>query len=200
METTLRDIRYGLRMLRKNFGFTVVAVIALMLGIASTTVIFSVINGVLLRPLPYPDAERIVTIDQKIRTTGASRDAVSPANFLDWQKQNDVFVAMAASRGWQGNLSDGDAPERLRVTMMTASFSPDDYGELWVPSAFGVPTHSLRPTQDPRQIRDSNYLDVYARVKPGVTLQQAQAQMSAIMARLEKDYPDDNMDEDIVIT
>src|SRR5881227_3269482 len=101
-------------MLRKDLGFTIVAVVALMLGIASTTVIFSVINGVLLRPLPYPDADRIVTIAQTIRASGASRDAVSPANFLDWQKQSDVFAAMAASRGWQGNLSEGDAPERLR--------------------------------------------------------------------------------------
>src|SRR5438445_8153903 len=115
METTLRDIQFGVRMLRKNLGFTFVAVIALMLGIASTTVIFSVINGVLLRPLPYPDADRIVTIKQTVRATGAQQDAVSPANFLDWQKQSDVFAAMSASRGWQGNLSDGDVPERLRV-------------------------------------------------------------------------------------
>src|SRR3954453_10926486 len=266
METTLRDIRYGLRMLRKNLGCTVVALVALMLGIASTPVIFSVINSVLLRPLPYPDADRIVTIEQTVRATGAARDAVSPANFLDWQKQNNVFVAMAASRGWQGNLSEGDAPERLRVTMATASlfqvfavnpilgrglqrtdeqpgranvcvvseglwqrrfgsdrnilgreiifdgqtrtvvgimpenFSPDDYGELWVPSPFGVPTHSLRPNQDPRQMRDSNFLDSYARLKPGVTLQQAQAEMSAIMARLEKDYPNENMGEGIIVT
>jgi putative ABC transport system permease protein len=266
METTLRDIRYGLRMLRKNLGFTVVALVALMLGIASTTVIFSVINSVLLRPLPYPDADRIVTIEQTVRATGATRDAVSPANFLDWQKQNNVFVAMAASRGWQGNLSEGDAPERLRVTMATASlfqvfavnpilgrglqradeqpgranvcvlsqalwqrrfgsdrnirgheivfdgqprtvigvmpanFSPDEYGELWVPSPFGVPTHSLRPNLDPRQMRDSNFLDSYALLKPGVTLQQAQAEMSAIMARLEKDYPNENMGEGIIVT
>jgi putative ABC transport system permease protein len=266
METTLRDIQYGFRMLRKNAGFTVIAVIALTLGIASTTVIASVINGVLLRPPPYPDGEHIVTIAQSLRATRARRDAVSPANFLDWQKQSNVFVAMAASRGWQGTLTEGDAPERLRVTMASASlfrvfavnpllgrtlqttdeqpscsnvcvlsqelwerrfgsdrgiigreirfdgqprtvvgvmpkgFSPDDYAELWVPSPFGVPTHSLRPNQDPRPSRDSNFLDAYARLKPGVTLARAQAQMSAIMARLEKDYPNENKGEDIVIT
>ena len=266
METTLRDIRYALRMLRKDLGFTFVAVIALMLGIASTTVIFSVINGVLLRPLPYPEADRLVMIDQKTRASGATHEAVSPANFLDWQRQNDVFVAMAASRGWQGNLSEGDTPERLRVTMATASlfqvfavnpilgrglqpadeqpgranvcvlsqglwerrfgsdrniigreirfdgeprtivgvmpanFSPDDYGELWVPSPFGVPTHSLHPNQDPRQMRDTNFLDAYGRLKPGVTVAQAQAQMSAIMARLEKEYPNENMGEDVGLT
>ncbi|MDQ2918849.1 MAG: ABC transporter permease, partial [Verrucomicrobiota bacterium] len=214
METTLRDIRYGLRMLRKDLGFTFVAITALMLGIASTTVIFSVINGVLLRPLPYPEADRLVAVSQTIRASNISRDAVSPANYLDWVAQSDAFVAMAASRGWQGNLTEGDAPERLRVTMVTtsffqvfatnpilgrglqladeqpgrsnvvvlsqglwerrfgsdrniigreirfdgeartvvgvmpASFSPDDYGELWLPSPFGVPTHSLRPNQD----------------------------------------------------
>lgn len=266
METTLRDIRYGLRMLRKNIGFTVVAVIALMLGIASATVIFSVINGVLLRPLPYPDADRIVLVTMKDRASGAPHDDVSPANFIDWQKQSDVFAAMAASRGWQGNLSEGDVPERLRVTMTTsslfdvfaikpilgrtlqpqdeqpgganvavlseglwvrrfggdrsiigheirfdgeprtiigvmpASFSPDDYAELWVPSAFGVPTHSLRPNKDPRQMRDSNFLDAYARLKPGVTLLQAQAEMTAIMARLERQYPNENMGQDVVLT
>ncbi len=266
METTLRDIRYGLRTLRKNLGFTAVAVVALMLGIASTTVIFSVINGVLLRPLPYPDADRIVTISQTIAASNIARGATAPANYVDLAAQSDAFVAMAASRGWQGNLTEGDMPERLRVTMTTtnlfqvfasapilgrglqaadeqpgrsnvavlsqglwerkfgsdrniigreirfdgeprtivgvmpASFSPDDYGELWVPSPFGVPTHALRPTQDPRRMRDSNYLDVYARLKPGVTLQQAQTQLSAVMARLEKDYPDDNMGEGVAVT
>jgi len=69
METTLRDLRYGFRMLRKDFRFTVVALIALMLGIASTTVIFSVINGILLRPVPYPAADRLVTVSPTIRAT-----------------------------------------------------------------------------------------------------------------------------------
>ncbi len=248
-------------MLRKDVGFTFVAVVALMLGIASTTVIFSVINGVLLRPLPYPEADRLVAVSPTIRATNTPRGATSPANYVDWAKQSDVFAAMASSRGWQGNLTEGDAPERLRVTMTTASlfqvfatppllgrtlqaadeqpgranvvvlsqglwerkfgsdrnvvgreirfdgeartvvgvmpasFSPDDYGELWVPSPFGVPTHSLRPTQDPRTMRDSNYLDVFARLKPGVTIEQARAQMDAIAAHLEKDYPDDNQGE-----
>jgi putative ABC transport system permease protein len=266
METTLRDLRYGLRMLRKDLGFTFVAIIALMLGIASTTVIFSVINGVLLRPLPYPDAERLVTVSPTIRATNTPRGATSPANFLDWAAQNTVFEAMAASRGWQGNLSESDAPERLRVTMVTSnffrvfttapllgrtlqsadeqpghanvavlgqalwerrfgsdrniigreirfdgesrtvvgvmpsSFSPDDYGELWVPSPFGVPTHSLRPTQDPRQMRDGNFLDVYARMKPGMTIQQARAQMDAIALRLEKAFPKENMGEGATAT
>lgn len=266
METTLRDIRFGLRMLRKNPGFTIIAVLALMLGIASTTVIFSVVNGVLLRPLPYPDADRLVAVSQTVRTNGTSRDAASPANYTDWATQNDVFSHMAAARGWQGNLAEGGMPERVRAMMVTASFfqvfstppllgrtltpadeepgsakvvvltqglwerrfgsdrsvigrtvrfdgephtvigvmpanfTPDDYAELWTPSPFGIPTHSLRPTQDPRPLRDSNFLDVWARMKPGVTLQQAQAQMDTIMSRLEKQYPEANADAGIALT
>ncbi len=84
METTLRDLRYALRMLRKNPGFTIIAVVALMLGIASTTVIFSVVDGVLLRSLPYPESERIVSVSQSTRSTGISRHAAAPANYLDW--------------------------------------------------------------------------------------------------------------------
>src|SRR4051812_26476156 len=104
METTLRDITYGLRMLRKNPAFTIIAVFALMLGIASTTVIFSVVNGVLLRPLPYPEADRLLLISQTMKTAGVVRDAASPANYIDWTTQSDVFTSMAAARGWQGNL------------------------------------------------------------------------------------------------
>ncbi|MDQ3120179.1 MAG: ABC transporter permease [Verrucomicrobiota bacterium] len=266
METTLRDIRYGLRMLRKNPAFTLIAVIALMLGIASTTVIFSVVNGVLLRPLPFPDADRLVYVSATERDTGEMRDAASPANYIDWAAQNDVFEHMSATRGTQGNLTEGDAPERLRATTVTASFfqvfgvnpilgralvmtdenpgsanvmvlshalwqrrfggegsvigreirfdgvphtivgvmpanfTPDEYSELWVPSPFGIPTHSLRPTQDPRQLRDSNYLDVYARLKPGVTLQQAQTQMNAIATRLEKQFPEQNREVGVALT
>ncbi len=122
METTIRDIQYGLRVLRKNPAFTAISVIALMLGIASTTVIFSVINGVLLRPLPYPNADQLVSVSQTVRSPGSSRDAAAPANYVDWAEQNDVFAQMAAARGWQGNLSDGDVPERVRATMVTASF------------------------------------------------------------------------------
>ena len=266
METTLRDIRYALRMLRKSPAFTFTAIIALMLGIASSTVIFSVLSGVLLRPLPYPDPDKLVAITQTLRSTGVQRDAASPANYVDWAEQNDVFTAMAASRGWQGNLSEGEMPERVRATMATpslfqvfttppllgrvlnqndaqpgnanvlvlsyqlwqrrfggdrniigrqirfdgaphtvvgvmpASFSPDSYGELWTPSPFVIPTNSIRPTTDPRPIRDSNYLDVYARLKPGVAVQQAQAQLSAIMARLEQQYPDANTDVSVRVT
>jgi putative ABC transport system permease protein len=259
METLLQDLHYALRMLRKSPGFTFIAVAALALGIASTTAIFSVIDTVLLHPLPYPDANRILSVKEYDRETG-DRSSSSPANYLDWQGQNHVFSYMAASRGSPVNLTGGERPERVRgvvtsrdffplfgvrailgrtllpddnqpgndhvvvlsgglwkrrfgsdsslvgrnitlngepytvVGVMPASFNPDDYGELWLPSAWGVPAHPLLPNQDPRPLRDRRYMDTWARLKPGVTLQQAREEMAAIAARLEKQYPDSNKD------
>jgi putative ABC transport system permease protein len=266
MNRLLQDLRYGSRMLRKNPGFTIVALIALVLGIASTTAIFSVVDGVLLHPLPYPGSEEILSVSQTDRSTGISTHDSSPANYLDWASQNNVFSHMAASRGAQGNLTGGDRPERVRTTTATASFfplfgvnpilgrtllptdekagnanvvvlgyglwerrfgsdrnvigreiklneeahtvvgvmppnfSPDDYGELWLPSVWGVPSNSLRPTEDPRLVRGSNYLDVWARLKPGVSLEQARAEMNGIMLRMEKQYPVDDMGVGIALT
>jgi putative ABC transport system permease protein len=260
MNTLLYDLRYGIRMLLKNPGFTLAALITLALGIASSTAIFSVIDGVLLHPLPYPDSEKIMMLSQKLRTTGADSGASSPANYIDWAAQNDVFSQMAASRGWQADLTDGDRPERIKTTTTTSSlfqlfgvapilgrallpsdeqpghdhvvvlsselwarryasdrgiigreislngqphtvigvmppnFSPDGYGELWVPSPWGVPASPLRVNVDPRAIRDSDYLDVWARLKPGVTLEKARTEMDAISRRLENQYPNDNKD------
>jgi putative ABC transport system permease protein len=251
-------------MLRTSPAFTIVALLAIVLGIASTTAIFSVVDGVLLHPLPYPDSEQILSVSQTVRSTGIPTRDSSPANYLDWASQNNVFSHIAASRGSQGNLTEGDRPERIRTTVTTASlfpllgvnpilgrpllpsdekaanvvvlsyglwerrfgsdrnvigreiklngephtivgvmpqsFSPDDYGELWLPSPWGVPANALRPTEDPRPSRDSNYLDVWARLKPGVSLEQARAEMNAIMLRLEKQYPNDNQDVGIALT
>src|SRR5437868_3252905 len=117
-----QDLRFGLRMLRKNPGFTVAAVLALTLGIASTTAIFTVVDGVLLRPLPYPHSEQIVSVSQTVRSTGISSHDSSPANYLDWAAQNNVFSALAASRGNQVTLSGGDQPERIHGTTVTSNF------------------------------------------------------------------------------
>jgi putative ABC transport system permease protein len=266
MSTLLYDLRYGLRMLMKNPGFTFAALITLALGIASSTAIFSVIDGVLLHPLPYPDSAKVMVVDQTMRSTGARGGASAPANYIDWVAQNDVFSQMSASRGEQCSLSDGDRPERVRGTMTTSTmfplfgvspvlgrtllpsdeqpghnhvvvlsselwahrygsdsniigrqillndepytvvgvmppnFQPDSYGELWIPSAFGVPPNSIRPNVDPRPIRGSNYLDVYARLKPGVTIEKARAEMDAIGHQLENQYPVDNRDTGIRVT
>ena len=123
METLLHDLRYGVRMLRKSPSFTAIAVLTLALGIGSTVAIFSVVDQVLLHSLPYPDADRIMYVSQTERGGNELHYASSPANYLDWVAQNHVFSVMAASRGWQGNLG-GDRPERVRLSMTTASLFP----------------------------------------------------------------------------
>lgn len=118
------DVRFGLRMLRKNPGFTLTAVLALTLGIASTTAMFSIVDGVLLRPLPYPNPGQLVNIAQTVRSTGVSTHDSSPANYLDWVAQSDVFSHIAATSGIQSTLSGGDRPERIRVTITSSDYFP----------------------------------------------------------------------------
>ena len=124
MTTLLYDLRYAFRMLLKNPGFTLAALITLALGIASSTAIFSVIDGVLLHPLPYPDSENIVVLSPTTRSTGVPGGAHAPANYIDYAAQNEVFTEMSASRGEQFSLSDGDRPERVRGTMTTSNIFP----------------------------------------------------------------------------
>ncbi|MGA8509197.1 MAG: ABC transporter permease [Candidatus Sulfotelmatobacter sp.] len=256
MSALFQDLRYATRRLRKSAGFSLVAVTTLALGIGANTAVFSVVDQVLLHPLPFPDSDRIVKVSQTFE--GISTDDASPANYLDWVSQSQVFAEMAASRGWQGSLSAGDRPERIIGMMTTSSFfplfgvgpilgrgleasdarpgndhvvvlgyglwqryfaadraivgrdvrlngeqytvvgvmppnfSPDEYGELWLPSPWGVPTHAMAPDKDPRQFRGRNYLDVWARLKPGVTVRQARAELDTIGRRLERQYPDSN--------
>lgn len=265
LATLEQDIRFGLRMLRKNPGFSLTAILALTLGISSTTAIFTVVNGVLLEPLPYPESARLVKLAQTVRSTGVSMNDSSPANYLDWAAQSDVFSHLAASGGNQGTLGDGEKPERIRLTtissdffalfevhpvlgrtldkqdsrpgnehvtvlshdlwqrrfgnrpdiigrdillngehftvvgVMPRNFSPDTYAELWIPSPYDVPQHPLVPKEDPRAMRNRNYLDVWGRLKPGVTMQQARVQMNAIAARLEAQYPNDNQDTGVTV-
>src|SRR5215831_6448129 len=124
MSTLISDIRFGVRMLLKSPGFTFAALITLALGIASSTAIFSVIDGVLLHPLPYPDSEQLMVLSPTIRSSGVARGASAPANYIDLAAQNDVFTYMAASRGESVSLSDNDRPERVRGTMTTSSLFP----------------------------------------------------------------------------
>jgi predicted permease len=107
METLLQDVRYGTRMLLKDPGFTVVAVLTLSLGIGANTAIFSVVNAVLLRPLPYREPGRIVTI------LHGGQTPASPADFLDWKGQTKSFERIGAAEGWFPNLTGRDKPEQL---------------------------------------------------------------------------------------
>src|SRR5688500_1197207 len=103
MNTLLQDIRYGFRMLFKHKGFTAVAVIALGLGIGANTAIFSLVNGVLLRPLPFPDAERIVYFEGRNLGSGITDSNISYLDFTDWSQQTDLFASTAAY--WTGNAN-----------------------------------------------------------------------------------------------
>src|SRR4051812_17135283 len=99
MGTFLQDMRYGVRMLLKRPGFTVIAVVALALGIGANTAIFSVVNAVLLRPLPYKDPQHIVAVWETNPQLGAemrNRNEVALGNFLDWRAQNESFERMGA--------------------------------------------------------------------------------------------------------
>ena len=120
METLKQDFRYGVRMLLKKPGFTLIAVTTLALGIGATTAIFSVVNAVLLRPLPYSDADRIVAI-QELNKDGR-RGQVTPANFLDWREQNTVFEHLAAIFARTSNLADADEAERVILAVTSANF------------------------------------------------------------------------------
>ena len=250
MRDLWQDLRYALRMLAKNPGFTAVAVIALALGIGANTAIFSVVNTVLLRPLPFKDPERLMMVFEDSSAHGYPRDTPTAANFIDWRDQNQVFEGMAAIAGASLNLTGAGDPERLVGYRASASlfpvlgvaphlgrwFTPDedqaaanrvvmlshrlwqrrfggdpnivgksltlsgqsvtvvgimpagfgiftDEEELWVPMAF---------SQEEQQNRSAHYLYVVARLKPGVTLPQAQAEMSTIAARLQQQYPETN--------
>lgn len=243
-----QDLRYGTRMLLKNPGFTIVAVIALALGIGANSAIFSVVNTVLLRPLPYTDPERLVMVWEDRTAKGYPRDTPAPANYVDWRDQNQVFEGMAAIATHSLNLTGAGEPERLEGKRVSANFfnilgvepllgrgflpeedepgaarvvvlshglwqrrfgsdkailgksltlngvghevvgvMPPDFqfptreDELWVPIAF---------TPQQAAARQSHYLQVIARTKPGVTIEQAQAEMSTIGARLQQQYPE----------
>ncbi len=112
MSIILQDLRYGLRTLRKQPGYTVVAVLALALGIGVNTTIFSAINALLLHPFNFRDVDRIAAVWES-RAEGNGRDAVAFANFLDMREQRSVFESAAAWSGWNANLTEGDQPERV---------------------------------------------------------------------------------------
>ena len=123
MNTLLQDIRYGFRMLLKHKGFTVVAVLALGLGIGANTAIFSLVNGVLLRPLPFPDAERIVYLEGKNPAAGITESNISFPDFTDWSQQTDLFASTAAYWTASANLgADGAEPERVPRAGVTTGF------------------------------------------------------------------------------
>ena len=265
LETLLQDLRYAFRMLRKSPGFTAVAVLTLALGIGANTAIFSVVDAVLLQPLPYPNPKEIV---QLVETVGKTEHSpVSYPNFLDWQRENKVFQNLAAYAHADVNLESGGNSERVSCEVVSSSyfdllgvraflgstFSPNrdrasggqpvvllGYG-LWqrhfggtraiigrsiqvneneftiaavLPSGFhGFSGHAdlwvpmqMRDELWPEsarfrllQSRDIRWHQVIARLKPRVSVEQAQAEMSTIGARLAVEYPKANRGRGIAV-
>jgi len=258
MTTLAQDVKYGLRMLAKSPGFTLVAVLALALGIGANTAIFSVVNAVLLRPLPYQDPDQLVFISE--HTEQVPDMSVSYLNFLDWQRQNQVFSSIAAFQGQNFNLTGVDRPERLSGWNVSQSFFATlgvkpflgrdflfdedqpggrpvvvvTYG-FWQRRFGGDPGLVGKPlTLNGRSYTVAGILpasfkfaevsgaaDVYAslglnagqmknrgnhpgiyvvaRRKPGVSLEQARAQMLTIAQRLAQQYPSTNTGNSVVV-
>src|SRR5262245_26241849 len=144
MQTLLQDLRYGARMLLKKPGFALIAVFTLSLGIGANTAIFSVVNSVLLRPLPYPNAERLMTIWEDHRARGGpEREWTSPTGFEDWRDQAKSFDHVVALQGWGPTLTGQGDPEQL----VGALVSHDSLAALGVAPA---PGRAFRPDEDQR--------------------------------------------------
>jgi hypothetical protein len=122
VETLWQDLRYGLRTLRKNPGFSAIAILTLALGIGTNTAIFSVIDAVLLRPLPYKEPDRLITVTEANHPYDlSSRNEVAPGNFLDWRARNQVFSEIGASHMKGYTLTGGDSPERIQCALTSAN-------------------------------------------------------------------------------
>ena len=252
MNWLFHDVRYAVRQLRKSWGFTAVAVITLALGIGANTAIFSVVNGVLLRPLPFKDPGRLVRVwhvPPPKSFPGMTLFSVSAANYRDWESQNHVFDTMTIYTYHGFTMTGGDKPEQVAASavssgffstlgvppmlgrvffpdedqvghshvvvlshrmwqehfgsnadivghninldgeaylvagVMPATFRFPDFAQMWTPMAW---------TDKERAVRGEHHYMVVARLKPGVELQQAQAEMNTISDRLQQQYPDDD--------
>jgi putative ABC transport system permease protein len=252
MTPFIQNLKFGIRLLRKSPGFACVAIFVMALGIGANTAIFSVVHAVLLEPLPFPDADRLVQVwhvPPQTSFPGMTRFAVSAANFLDWQKQNNVFDQMAlygaagyditgagkpesivagtvssnffsvlgvqplhgrvflpqedrpgsnhevilSYKLWQARYaSDPNLPGKpinldgdpyVVVGVMGPKMVMPDFAQLWTP---------LGLSDKEAAVRGEHHFRSIGRLKPGVTLAQAQAEMNTISRRLETAYPEDD--------
>jgi putative ABC transport system permease protein len=248
----LHDVRHGARLLRQSPGFTIAVVVILALGIGGTVALAALLDTLIFRPLPYRDADRVVTLWQ--RAPNGERDDVAPANFLDWRERSRSFERIAAVVPYSYDYTGGGEPEVLfgaQVTdgffdalgmqpLLGRTFEPVEYARggrlaaiitygLWQrrfagdPAIIGKPISlderprtivgvlppEFNPQLLPRpgelsvwtpkvmleyepRIRDSAWWNVIARVKPGVTLEAAQAEMRSIAAALGREHPRTN--------
>src|SRR5262249_14443506 len=124
METFWQDLRFGFRQLLANPGFTAIATLSRALGIGANTAIFSLVDAVLLRPLPFHDPDRLVMVWEDAAKIGFPRNTPAPASYADWKAQNRVFEDMAAIDSRSFNLTDEGEPERVEAQAVTANFFP----------------------------------------------------------------------------
>ncbi len=255
LETMWQDLRYGARVLLKNPGFTLIAVVTLSLGIGANTAIFSVVNAVLLRPLPFENPDQLVMIWQTNPERGILQDLVSSPNLHDWQQQSRTFGQIAAFNPRGFSLTGTDEPEQLPGTFVSVelfpmlgaspllgrNFLPDEGRPggnraviisfaLWqrrfggdpnlvgksltlndaiytvvgiMPAKFQFPIQGQFPIPvsevwaplaiDPAQVnRGDRGLFTIGRLQPGVSIEEAQAEMDTIAQRLAEQYPDSN--------
>src|SRR5262249_23177730 len=138
MSIFIQDLRFGIRMLLNKPGFSAVALITLALGIGANTMIFSVVNGVLLNPLPFPDSGRLVRLGE---SHGSYKGNFTYASFLDLGNETGSLENISGARFWSDNLSDGGEPEQVSVMLVSANF----FAALGVPPLLG---HTFRPEDD----------------------------------------------------
>src|SRR5438034_11062119 len=122
MESLFNDFRYAIRSILKRPGFTAIAVVTLALGIGANSAIFSSVYALLLKPLTFPDLDRIVTVWDHSPSRGFKHIEVTMANYLDWRAQNQSFEHLALERWWSTNLTGGDTPEHVQGYLVTANF------------------------------------------------------------------------------
>jgi len=256
MENLWQDVRYGIRSLLKHPGFALIAVITLSLGIGANSAMFSTVNAVLLRPLAYPESERIVLLEGVNAGAGITQSNMSIPDFADWQQQNQAFEQLAGFVSGGSLLTNGDETERVRGTSATTDFFPlfrtpafrgrtlqaDDavkgrdpvvvisYG-LWqrrfggaesaigskvilsnksttivgvMPAGFDYPDQSELwvpyPIDAAAERRDNRFFNVVARLKPNVSIAEAQSSLDTINQRLAQTYVETNTGWNVRVT
>ena len=254
MSLWLKELRHSVRTLRQSPGFTAVAILTLAIGIGANTAIFSFVDAMLLKPLPYPDADRIVRVMEK--PPRGARNGISTLNFLDWQRDNTVFDFMSAQTGDAVTLTGASEPIQLRGALVSAGYfkvfgAEPELGRTFLPgedelgkhhvavishavwaSQFGsdpsIVTRTVLLNNEPHTIvgvlparsafdrapvqiwrplafrpsnmtRDFHWMISFARLKDGVTLAQARANMDAIGKRIENDFPASNKGWGVVV-
>ncbi|MBK9316621.1 MAG: ABC transporter permease [Acidobacteria bacterium] len=252
MNGVWKDFQFGLRLLVKQPGFTIVALIALGLGIGATSAIFSIVNSVILRPLPYNEPSRLITIWEDHRGLGGpAAEYTSPTGFEDWRDQTRSFSHVAAYSGWSPTFSGSETPEQLVGATVShdifsvldvkprygRAFRPEDdrrgsenvaviSHELWqrrfqgdaqavgrsvilngesytligvMPQGFKFPViedaeiwRTIQPGLGEGCRRGCLVLRVLARLKPGISIEAARDELTALARRIEKEFPETN--------